>query len=57
VSRRDSPADGGDAGRPGLCMLVPLMHALYGPEGIITLPDGSFLFRGERGDFVHGLYQ
>ena len=31
---------------PGLSSLrvVPLMHAMYGPAGIVVLPDGSRLF-------------
>ncbi len=31
---------------PGVASLVPLMHAMYGPAGIIVLPDGSRLFAG-----------
>ena len=44
---------------PGLSAVVPLMHALYGPTGIIVLPDGSRLFHGvaDRGDFEEGLPQ
>jgi hypothetical protein len=34
------------------------MHAMYGPAGIIVLPDGSRLFAGsDRGDFEEGLPQ
>ena len=43
---------------PGVASLVPLMHAMYGPAGIIVLPDGSRLFAGsDRGDFEEGLPQ
>ena len=35
---------------PGVASLVPLMHVMYGPAGIIVLiivlPDGSRLFAG-----------
>ena len=45
---------------PGLSSLrvVPLMHAMYGPAGIVVLPDGSRLFDGtDRGDMEEGLPQ
>ena len=44
---------------PGVASLVPLiLHAMYGPAGIIVLPDGSRLFAGsDRGDFEEGLPQ
>ena len=43
---------------PGVASLAPLMHAMYGPAGIIVLPDGSRLFAGsDRGDFEEGLPQ
>ena len=47
---------------PGVASLVPLMHVMYGPAGIIVLiivlPDGSRLFAGsDRGDFEEGLPQ
>ena len=43
---------------PGVASLVPLMHAMYGPAGIIVLPDGSHLFAGsDRGEFEEGLPQ
>ena len=43
---------------PGLSSLVPLMHAMYGPSGIVLLPDGSRLFDGTaRGDMEEGLPQ
>ena len=35
-----------------------LMHALYGPSGVVVLPDGSRLFDGtDRGDMEEGLPQ
>ena len=47
---------------PGVASLVPLMHVMYGPAGIIVLiivlPDGLRLFAGsDRGDFEEGLPQ
>ena len=44
---------------PGLSSLVPLMHAMYGPAGIVVLPDGSclFLHGTDRGDMEEGLPQ
>ena len=43
---------------PGLSSMVPLMHAMYGPSGIVVLPDGSRLFDGsDRGDMEEGLPQ
>ena len=37
---------------------IPQPRRLYGPAGIIVLPDGSRLFAGsDRGDFEEGLPQ